>query len=65
MPIKRGNMSDAEAQGQLALVKLHDEIKNRFCEINNIPLIRIPYWEQHNLESFLFTQLNKLGVIAA
>lgn len=26
------------------LIKLRDEIKTKFCEENNIPLLRIPYW---------------------
>lgn len=26
-----------------------DRIKNKFCLINNIPLIRIPYWDLDNL----------------
>ena len=25
-------------------VKKHDEIKNKYCEDNNIKLLRIPYW---------------------
>ena len=31
------------------IVKMHDEIKNKFCEEHNITLIRIPYWERKNL----------------
>lgn len=26
----------------------HDDIKNKFCEENNIPLLRIPYWVLRN-----------------
>lgn len=26
-----------------------DRIKNKYCLLNNIPLIRIPYWELENL----------------
>ena len=35
------------------LIKTHDNIKNNFCKNKNIPLIRIPYWEQENLETIL------------
>lgn len=28
--------------------KYHDEIKNKYCEDNNIKLIRLPYWEFNN-----------------
>ena len=31
------------------IIKKHDEIKNYYCKINNIPLKRIPYWELENL----------------
>lgn len=26
-----------------------DKIKNNYCKINNIPLVRIPYWERDNI----------------
>jgi hypothetical protein len=35
------------------IVKMHDEIKNKFCEEHNITLIRIPYWERKNLNIIL------------
>ena len=30
-----------------------DLIKVEYCKNNNIPLIRIPYWEYDNMEEFL------------
>ena len=30
-----------------------DNIKNNFCKENNILLIRIPYWEKHNIEKII------------
>lgn len=30
-------------------VKENDKIKNEYCRKNNIPLIRIPYWERDNI----------------
>lgn len=47
----------------LELQKESDNIKNKYCKDNNIPLLRIPYWEFHNdtykerLESFTSTDL--------
>lgn len=35
-----------------------DEIKNNYCETNDITLIRIPYWERYNIDEFLSTNLN-------
>ena len=33
--------------------KLHDNIKNQYCQDNNITLIRIPYWDGHNIDKIL------------
>lgn len=36
----------------------HDNIKNKYCIDNNIKLIRIPYWEGHNIEKILTKELH-------
>ena len=33
----------------LNLIKQRDNIKNEYCKKNNIPLVRIPYWERDNI----------------
>lgn len=38
--------------------KIHDVIKTKYCEDNNIKLIRIPYWEYDNIENILIKELN-------
>ena len=38
-------------------------MKNEYCEKNGIPLIRIPYWENQNMESYLFDKLVEYGAI--
>lgn len=35
----------------------NDAIKNNYCDINNIKLIRIPYWEFDNIEEILNREL--------
>ncbi len=40
----------------------HDEIKNNYCEVNNISLIRITYKDE-DIEYKLFDELVKIGVI--
>ena len=40
-----------------------DKIKTDFCNSNNIPLIRIPYWERDNLEIFLKNKFYENGVV--
>jgi very-short-patch-repair endonuclease len=41
--------------GEEALLKTkeRDEIKNNYCFNNNINLLRIPYWEFHNIEKLI------------
>ena len=38
--------------------KVKDQIKNDYCKENNIPLLRIPYWEEENIEKILKEFLN-------
>ena len=37
---------------------IHDTIKNKYCEENNILLFRIPYWDFDNIEQILELELN-------
>lgn len=34
-------------------LQIHDERKNQYCKDNDIPLLRIPYWEFDNIEIIL------------
>jgi len=34
-------------------LQYHDKLKNAYCLKNNIPLLRIPYWEFDNIEEIL------------
>lgn len=36
----------------------HDKIKNEYCEKNNIDLLRIPYWNENDIEDILKKELN-------
>lgn len=59
-PIPYGSMTMEEAEENLRIIQKHDAIKTQYCKDNNIPLIRIPYWERKNLEQFLIKQLNNV-----
>ena len=39
-------------ESQFLNTKRHDEIKNHYCHINNIPLLRIPYWYRDDINGF-------------
>lgn len=41
----------------------HDNAKNKYCIENNIPLIRIPYWEIDNIERILNNELIKYNIL--
>jgi hypothetical protein len=36
----------------------HDAIKNEYCKDNNIDILRIPYWDEENIESIIIKKLN-------
>ena len=38
---------------QLRRTQLHDLMKTLYCEANNIPLLRIPYWRQHEIPKLI------------
>lgn len=47
-----------ENDGHERLAK-HDKLKNEYCDINKIKLIRIPYWEFNNIEEILCEEIEK------
>lgn len=63
IPIRRGSMTEQDANEKLRIIQYHDKIKNDYCKKNNIPLIRIPYWEKDNIKEFLFDNLVKYKAI--
>lgn len=49
------------AKKQFEKIKLRDNIKNKYCQQNNIKLLRIPYWDFDNIEKILENELLKGG----
>ena len=63
-PTAFGNGFSSESLDDIfARQKLHDKIKNDYCFDNNIPLLRIPYWDFENIEEILFDKLVESGII--
>jgi hypothetical protein len=50
------------AQREFELCQIRDNIKREYCISNSIHLIEIPYWECDNMESFLCSELDKIGL---
>ena len=42
-----------EVKKDLKILKKNDEIKNKYCEKNNLKLLRIPYYDLKNIEIIL------------
>lgn len=53
VPVCFGGISKERAEENLATLKINDNIKNKFCEENNYPMLRIPYTERNNLEEIV------------
>lgn len=60
-PVKFNNITDGEAEKKYQENLIRDEIKNQYCKDNNIPLLRVPYWEFDNIQEILETYLTKKG----
>ncbi|MED1863242.1 hypothetical protein P4V41_07220 [Fictibacillus nanhaiensis] len=56
-PSNFGGCSDESAMLSFQDLKRNDQIKNEYCEKNNIKLIRIPYWDFDNIEEILIKEL--------
>lgn len=61
--IQRGSMSEDDALENLALIQKHDKIKRDYCKINKINYIEIPYWENDDIENYIFDKFVKIGII--
>lgn len=60
-PIPRSK--DDDGVENFKKTQINDDIKNKYCKKNKIPLIRIPYWERDDMEYFVLDKLIKLSVL--
>lgn len=60
-PVNFGGMSDEDAEYNFILTQKRDKIKNKYCKDNNIHLLRIPYWENKNIETIISNHLQRLS----
>lgn len=56
-PCTFGGISKEKAEENFELCQLKDSIKNKYCQNNNIKLIRIPYWEFENIEQIILSSI--------
>lgn len=58
LPISFSRNSTEDVKNKnLNLQRIKDEIKNKFCYENNIKLLRIPYFEKHNIYNILSKEI--------
>lgn len=60
VPRYYGNNVEANEQ-TLRKTQEHDKIKNQYCKDNKINLLRIPYWDQKNIDSIINSHLQRLN----
>lgn len=53
----QGHFEPIYGEERFVLTKRHDKIKNKYCEDNNIGLLRIPFWESENAKSMIINFL--------
>ncbi len=61
MPVNFGYSDLAKMEEKLKTVQKYDKLKNKYCEDNNINLLRIPYWEKSNIDKLINNCLQRLS----
>ena len=52
-PIRKGGMTQQEAQNNLESTQRRDKIKDDYCKENGLLLLRIPYWDKGNIKQLV------------
>lgn len=61
MPVNFGENDTKLMEEKLKIRQKNDQIKNNYCKVNNIDLLRIPYWEKQNIETIINSYLQRLN----
>lgn len=60
-PVQYYGNNIEDAKNALRKTQEHDKIKDKYCKDNNINLLRIPYWENNNIETIISNHLQRLN----
>lgn len=60
-PFGFGEKCEITVSREFEKIKLRDRIKDQYCKDNDIPLLRVPYWEFDNIENILTDNLRDLN----
>ena len=56
--IRKGGMTQQEAQYNLESTQRRDKIKDDYCEDNGLLLLRIPYWDKGDIKQLVSEFVN-------
>lgn len=59
-PVDWGNKGEKWAKEEFELTQSRDNLKREYCNVNNIPVIEIPYWERDNMECFILSKIKEI-----
>ena len=62
-PVRFGGVSKEKAKKRYLETIKHDKMKNEYCLLNNIVLIRISYLDRDNIKSVLYSKLTENKVL--
>lgn len=61
MPVNFGENDTKLMEEKLKERQHKDQVKNNYCKINNINLLRIPYWDKQNIDIIITSYLQRLN----
>ena len=59
-PVDFAGKCDGSAENEYKMTIKRDKIKEKYCKDNRIPLIKVPYWEFYNMESYIESQIKNI-----
>ena len=58
-PVNFGGWNQEQLQREFLKIQQYDQLKTAYCADNNINLLRIPYWENKNIETIISNYLQR------
>ena len=59
-PVDFAGKCDGSAEEEYEMTIKRDKIKEEYCQINKINLIKVPYWECDNMEKYIESQIKNI-----
>jgi len=59
-PIDFSGQGHEYSENEFKKTCARDNVKRKFCQDNNIPLVVVPYWEKSNMKEYVTNELNSI-----